>query len=179
MPSGTAVPDRVRWAVEVLDPEPADEILEVGCGPGVAAALICDRLEGGRLLAIDRSPVAVRRTSQRNAAHLEAGRLAVRQCTLDALVVPPQSFDKAFAINVNLFWVRRPSAELTVLHEALRPGGTLHVLYGAAEPTAGGRVTSTVAAALRADGFTDVTVFGGMRGMGISARTAPDRRLTW
>ncbi len=28
-----AVPDRVRWAVEVLDPGPAETILEIGCGP--------------------------------------------------------------------------------------------------------------------------------------------------
>lgn len=34
----------------------------------------------------------------------------------------------AFAINVNLFWVRRPDRELAVLDRALRPGGMLHIL---------------------------------------------------
>lgn len=41
--------------------------MELGCGPGVAAALVCRQLETGHLLAIDRSAVAVSRTAQRNA----------------------------------------------------------------------------------------------------------------
>jgi SAM-dependent methyltransferase len=165
-----AVPDRVRWAVEVLDPDPAEAILEIGCGPGVAAALVCERLDTGGLLAVDRSPVAIKRTAQRNAAHLASGRLAVRESALDALVVPPHCLDTAFAINVNLFWVRRPDRELAVLGRALRPDGILHVLYGAARPTAAERVTSTVSTALRTHGFTAVTISMEEFGIGVSAR---------
>ncbi|MFF5258687.1 SAM-dependent methyltransferase [Actinomadura viridis] len=165
------VPERVRWAVEVLDPGPADRVLEVGCGPGVAAALVCARLTTGRLLAIDRSAVAVRRTTERNAEHLAAGRLEVRRCSLDALEgVPPGSLDAAFSIDVNVFWTRRPVAELDRLAAALRPGGALHVLYGASGPTAGERVTGPVAEALRERGFGEVTVLSGPRGLGVSAR---------
>ena len=168
--SRLAVPDRVRWAVEVLDPGPAETILEIGCGPGVAAALVCERLETGRLLAVDRSPVAIRRTAQRNAAHIALGRLAVRESALDALVVPSHTFDKAFAINVNLFWVRSPSRELEVLSQALRPNGILHVLYGAAQPAAAERITSSVSTAFSAHGFTAVTIISGKSGVGVSAR---------
>ncbi|HEV3504599.1 MAG TPA: hypothetical protein VG637_04850, partial [Actinomycetes bacterium] len=46
--AGTAVPERIRWAVEVLSPAPEDHVLEIGCGPGVAVAAICRRLTGGR-----------------------------------------------------------------------------------------------------------------------------------
>lgn len=150
------VPGRVRWAVEVVDPGPADRVLEIGCGPGVAAALVCARLDTGRLLAVDRSPVAVARTAERNASHVDAGRLEVRQSALDGLDVPDGSFDKAFCVNVNVFWVAAdPAKELTVLRNALRPGGTLYVLYGDG-PTEFGRVTPVIAQALRANGFTGV-----------------------
>lgn len=64
------VPARVRFAVALLDPGPADRVLEIGCGPGVAAAQVSDRSTGGRLLAIDRSEVAVRRTTLRCAEHV-------------------------------------------------------------------------------------------------------------
>jgi len=147
--SELVVPDRVRWALQVVDPGGAEQILEIGGGPGVAAALVCPRLSTGQLLVVDRSPVAVRRTIHRNAAHVTSGRLSVQECPLAALAVPPDTFDKAFAINVNLFWVADPSRELEVLRRALRPGGALYVLYGAAGPTAGDRITDPMAGALR------------------------------
>jgi cyclopropane fatty-acyl-phospholipid synthase-like methyltransferase len=38
------VPPRLLWAVEQLAIEPDDQVLEIGCGGGVAVWLICDRL---------------------------------------------------------------------------------------------------------------------------------------
>ncbi len=156
-------------AIEVLDPQPGDEILEIGCGPGVAAALICERLHTGHLLVIDRSPVAIHRTAHRNAAHLASGRLAVRESTLHALDVPPQSFDKAFAINVNLFWVRRPSRELAVLKASPAAGRDLAHPLRRSGPTGNDRITSSVSAALRTTGFTAPGIPESEFGIGISA----------
>ncbi|TCM44279.1 class I SAM-dependent methyltransferase [Kribbella sp. VKM Ac-2568] len=62
------VPDRIRWAVEEVDPQPGEQILEIGCGPGAAAQLVCERLTTGHLLATDRSAVAVNRTAGRSAS---------------------------------------------------------------------------------------------------------------
>ncbi len=170
----TAVPDRVRWALEVIDPGPADNLLEIGCGAGVAASLVCARLRTGRLLAVDRSPVAVDRTARRNAVHVAAGRLAVRRSELHALAVTGD-FDAAYAIDVNVFWTRHPGPELMVLARALRPAGRLFVLYGRGGPTPADRVTAAVATALRLGGFIDVTVLAGDGGFGVSASTSPGR----
>jgi SAM-dependent methyltransferase len=172
------VPERIRWAVELLDPGGAERILEIGCGPGVAAMLICPQLSTGRLLAIDRSAVAVERTTRRNADHIASGRLEVRRCTLDAgaASLGPGPFDKALAVDVNLFWVRDPAAELQVLRGVLRPGGLLHVLYGAGGPTSTGRITDPLAAALRAQGFTDVRSVRSGAGIGVIGVSGIDRR---
>jgi SAM-dependent methyltransferase len=167
----TAVPDRVRWALEVIDPGPADNLLEIGCGSGVAASLVCARLRTGRMLAVDRSAVAVERTAGRNAEHVAAGRLAVRRSDLHTLDVPVAGFDTAYAIDVNVFWTRQPGPELTVLARALRPGGRLFLLYGSGGPTPADRVTAAVATALRQEGFVDVTVLAEDGGFGVSART--------
>lgn len=165
-----AIPDRMRWALKVLDPEPSDHILEIGCGSGVAAGLVCHLLDSGSLLAVDRSAVAARRTATRNAAHVSAGRLEVRSVDLDALVVPAASLDAAFSVNVNLFWTRAPTPELDVLKAALRPGGAVHVCYGSGGPQPADRITRAVADALGGHGFVDVVVRRGDGGIAVSAR---------
>jgi hypothetical protein len=43
------VPERVAWAVEMLDLAPDDRLLEIGCGAGRAVSLICARLDTGTI----------------------------------------------------------------------------------------------------------------------------------
>jgi SAM-dependent methyltransferase len=158
------VPDRVRWAVALLDPRPGQRILELGCGPGVAAEAVCAR--GAAVLALDRSATAVSRTAVRCAGYLDAGLLEVRQGTLADLA--DDRFDAAFAVDVNLFWRRSPAAELAVLHRVLCPGGMLHVCFGAGGPQGPERLTVPVAAALRAAGFAAVRVRVEAEGLAVS-----------
>jgi len=155
----TAVPARVRWAVESLGVRPDDQILEIGCGNGVAMSLICDRLVRGRITAIDRSASAIARASLRNAAHIAAGKALLRKVDLSALSLPGTRFDVVFAINVNLFWVPSAATELTIIRNHLRPGGVCRLFYET--PTDDGRanqIAQRVAASLRAHGFSPVTV---------------------
>ncbi|GAA4692840.1 class I SAM-dependent methyltransferase [Pseudonocardia yuanmonensis] len=162
------VPERVAWAVDLLDPRAGERILEVGPGPGVAADLVCRR--GARLLAVDRSAVATDRTLRRNADHVAAGLLEVRTAELAALDLPPGSFDAAFSVNVNVFWTRSADRELAVLRDALRPGGRLHVCFGPAGPQPPARITAAVGGALRAAGFDDVVVRSEPAGLALSSR---------
>jgi SAM-dependent methyltransferase len=133
-----AVPERIRWAVERLDPGPDEQLLEIGCGPGVAVALICERLAGGRIVAIDRSATAISRATRRNAEHIAAGKAVLRTMALEDLrpadvLGGAERFDKVLAMNVNLFWVRSPTRELDLVKRLLRPGGALYLFYGYGE----------------------------------------------
>jgi trans-aconitate methyltransferase len=141
------VPERLRWAVEELDIAPDDRILEVGCGPGVAVSLVAQRLGGGSVTGVDRSAHAIDRATQRNAAHVAAGRVELRHAELAALAGEP--FDKVFAVNVNAFWLRPAGVEWAVVMGLLRrPGGVLHLVYetpGAAQVE---RVAETLTTAM-------------------------------
>ena len=121
---------RIEWAVQLLEPEPSDRVLEFGCGPGVAASLVADQVTDGHITAIDRSPTAIARAAARNADHLAAGRLTLEQVAL-ADFRSDQPFDKAFGVNVNVFWTTSAAGECRTLRAVLAPGAPVHLVYEA------------------------------------------------
>lgn len=122
------VPARISSAVDQLDLTPTDRVLEFGCGPGVAASLVADRVTAGSVLAIDRSSTAIARAGARNAGHVDTGRLVLEQTALADLRTD-RVFDVAFGVNVNLFWTGTAEAECRVLADVLVPGGVVHIVY--------------------------------------------------
>ncbi|MFI6515003.1 SAM-dependent methyltransferase [Spirillospora sp. NPDC050679] len=150
-----AVPERLTWAVATLDIAPADHLLEIGCGRGAAVELACARLTEGTITALDRSPAMAAAAERRNAAHIAAGRAHVRTTSLEEAALPPASFDKVFAVNVNLFWTRSPHRELALIREALKPDGSLHLFYE--PPTSVEALAEKVTTSLTANGFRTKT----------------------
>ena len=147
------IPARIRWAVDFMDVQPADHVLEIGCGPGASAEMICSRLETGKLFAIDRSESGVDRTKRRNEEAVSSGRLTVRQIDLATLRVPVKRLTKVFAFNVNLFWVRNCADEVALLHERVLPGGAVYLFYDATRPADVPKMVEKTSAALQAAGF--------------------------
>jgi SAM-dependent methyltransferase len=124
------VPERLRWAVELMGVRPHQRILEIGGGRGVAAELVCERLTGGSLLGLDRSAKAVAASIDRNHKAVARGIAEFRAVALeDADPDELGSFDTVFAVNVNLFWVRPAQTELRLIARVLRPGGKLWLFY--------------------------------------------------
>lgn len=117
---------RHDWAAQVLDIEPADHLLEIGCGHGVTASLAAQRLRAGRIVGIDRSPTMIEMALRRNAAHCAAGRAEFRHASAEDAKLGEQKFDNVFAFHVAGFW-RRPSLLLDRTRTLLAPGGALYL----------------------------------------------------
>ena len=115
-----AMSERLLAVVEQLQIGPNDRVLEIGCGHGVAATLVCERLEGGHLTAIDRSPKMIDAATKRNAAYVEAGKAEFLVAKLEDMDLGERRFDVIFAVRV-----RRFHAEPELAERWLAPGGRI------------------------------------------------------
>ena len=120
--------ERLRSIVDRLDIGPGDRVLEIGCGHGVAATFVCERLDGGRLTAIDRSPKMIAAASLRNARYVEAGVAEFLVAQLEELDLGERRFDTIFAVRVGLF-DREPDRARESAARWLAPGGTVHAFF--------------------------------------------------
>jgi ubiquinone/menaquinone biosynthesis C-methylase UbiE len=120
--------ERLRRIVEQLDVRPDDRVLEIGCGHGVAATFVCERLERGRLTAIDRSPKMIEAALRRNAAYVETGTAEFIVATLEDAVLGDRRFEVIFAVRVGLFH-REPERARRLAERWLAPGGTLRAVF--------------------------------------------------
>ena len=128
-----AISARLLAVVDALPLEPGMRVLEIGCGPGVAAREVAARIgPDGFVLATDRSPRAIAQAEAGSAAEIAAGRMGLRCVAAEdlALLDGEAPYDLAFAVRVGAFDGRHPAAgeaALARLATVLVPGGTLHV----------------------------------------------------
>jgi SAM-dependent methyltransferase len=118
------VPALGTLVFDLLDPQPGERILDLGCGDGV----LTERLvaAGAEVVAVDAAPDMV---------------AAARAKGIDARVMPGQSlafdreFDAVFS-NAALHWMRPPEAVLAGVRRALKPGGRFVAEMGGHNNTA-------------------------------------------
>jgi len=119
---------RLQRVVERLQVRPGDRVLEIGCGHGVAATLVCAQLDGGAYTAVDRSPKMIDAARRRNAAHVAVGRAEFLVMALEALELGERRFDAIFAVRVGLFH-REPARARAYAKRWLAPGGRILSVY--------------------------------------------------
>ena len=108
---GGFVPALGQAALDLLDPQPGERILDVGCGDGALSLKIIDR--GAEVVGIDASSQMVE--AARNAG-IYAEVLDAADLALD------REFDAAFS-NAALHWMPRKEAVADGVFRALRLGG--------------------------------------------------------
>jgi SAM-dependent methyltransferase len=151
---------RGDWVVSLLDVRPADRVLEIGFGPGLAVAELV-RAGAGHVYGIDHSGVMLRYAAKRNAAAIRAGRVTLVTASVEQ--IPPAldgPFDAILAINSHGFWPA-PTERFAELRERLATGGRIAI---ASQPRCPGATADTSRGAareienmLRAAGFTQLS----------------------
>lgn len=104
--------------IELLEPQPGERVLDLGCGDGALTEKLVDA--GCRVVAVDSSPEQVRAARERG--------IDARVADATALGFDGE-FDAVFS-NAVLHWIRDPDAALAAIHRALAPGGRLVAEFG-------------------------------------------------
>jgi SAM-dependent methyltransferase len=146
---------RSRWVVSLLDVQPADRVLEIGFGPGLAIAALA-RAGASQVCGADHSAVMVRAAARRNAAAIRAGRVTLIQASAQALPgALGGPFNAILAVNALAFWPA-PAERLAQLRRRLAPGGRVAI---ASQPRCPGATADTSRAA--ADQLTELLTEAG------------------
>jgi SAM-dependent methyltransferase len=117
---------RNLWVVEQLQVRPADHVLEIGFGPGLAVQALAARITSGSVCGLDHSERMLAMARRRNAAAVRAGIVDLRLGSIEDAAGFGRLFDKALLVNVVQFW-DDPGAALQALGRRLRPGGCVAV----------------------------------------------------
>ena len=120
--------DRIERFVASMNIQPGDRVLEIGCGHGRAATLVCSQLVSGSYLAIDRSEKMIDAAAKRNERYVLAGLARFKRATFESLDLGSEAFDKVFAMRVRIFHAE-PARARQLAERWLAPHGRLFVSY--------------------------------------------------
>jgi SAM-dependent methyltransferase len=113
-------------AVAALDLRPADEVLELGCGPGHAVAMMAEQVRHGTVHGIDPSATMLAQARARSRRAVRGGRIRLYRAKVEQLPFANASMDKILAVNVAYFW-HEPAVALSEIRRVLRPAGILSI----------------------------------------------------
>jgi len=115
-------------AIELLDVQPSDRVLEIGFGPGVGIQLLAGIVSSGLVAGVDDSEEMVEQARARNAKAIASGRVELRPASVERLPFDNDTFDKALSINSMQVW---PDARagLREILRVMRPHGRLALAF--------------------------------------------------
>jgi ubiquinone/menaquinone biosynthesis C-methylase UbiE len=126
-------------ALDRLQLQPEDVLLEIGCGGGVLVDMALKT--AGRVWGIDHGPDMVTLAHQKNRRALSEGRAGVVHGEAEVLPWAGSTFTCATGVEV-LYFMQHPRRAFRELYRVLRPGGRLVLVTGAEPKSALSRLAS-------------------------------------
>jgi SAM-dependent methyltransferase len=93
-----------RLAIDALDLQPDDRVLELGFGPGWGLRTIAARVPDGQVFGVDLSDRMLRQAAKMNQAAIARGRVVLLQGSFSPLPWIDSTFNKILMVNVAYFF---------------------------------------------------------------------------
>jgi ubiquinone/menaquinone biosynthesis C-methylase UbiE len=153
--------ERSEWGIELLNIQPADNVLEIGFGPGIAIQKMSALVVEGTIYGIDHSELMCRQAKAVNAEAIERGKVKLYNTSVAALPQFETRIDKVLDVNSFHFW-EQPVESLAAVRSVMREGGVIALVYQPRKPGAtdadAEQAGETFSAYLRDAGFGDISV---------------------
>ncbi len=115
-------------ALELLDVQSNDRVLEIGFGHGRTLARLAALAPSGFVAGIDPSALMVRLARQRYRATIERGAMAVSEATGARIPHEDAAFDRVYGVHTIYFWPE-PRRDFCEIRRVLRKGGKLVLAF--------------------------------------------------
>ena len=119
-----------EFALNRLDVQKTDTILEIGFGTGRLMRKMAKRAREGFVCGIDPSELMLRTAEKRTKRFRKKGRVEVKLGEAAALPWADAQFDKAAALHCFHFW-NDPAHDIAEVRRVLKPGGLLLLILRA------------------------------------------------
>jgi ubiquinone/menaquinone biosynthesis C-methylase UbiE len=114
----------IRFAIEALDLQPEDQVLEIGFGSGRALGQIAGRVTRGVIIGVDHSEEMVIQTARRHHELITSGRMQLELGGVEELPFTYKQFTKVLAANNFHLWPNQ-ERNLVEVQRVMREGGQL------------------------------------------------------
>ena len=106
--------------LQLLNPQPGESILDIGCGTGQLTEKIAQ--SGAEVMGIDQAPTMIEKARQ-NYPHIRFDVADARNFQVD------KPLDAVFS-NAVLHWVKEADSAIASIHQSLKPGGRFVAEFG-------------------------------------------------
>ncbi len=119
--------ERITWAIQKMNIQPQDDVLEIGFGPGLGIQQALEYATRGFVAGVDISDVMVKQATTRNKQAKSAGNMDLRKGSAENIPFPDNSFSIVYAINSYHHWDDETRA-FQEIRRVLKAGGRLVIV---------------------------------------------------
>lgn len=111
-------------ALQLMDLQPDDKVLEIGCGHGRTIAQAATKTPQGFVAGLDASETMVKMAARHNQQWIDEGRVEVKLGKSISIPYPDCCFNKVFSVHTIYFW-SNPLDDLREIRRVMKKGASL------------------------------------------------------